>query len=74
MSRIYDLPSIGFIRLAKVLAIIPVSKSAWYDGVNEGRYPSPVRLGPRTAAYRVEDIVALIERLGSQNTDQGDAI
>lgn len=60
------LPTTGFIRLAQVLTLIPVSKSAWYAGVAEGRYPRPVQLGPRTAAYRAEDIVALIESLGAQ--------
>ena len=67
-----NIPATGFLRLAQVLTLIPVSRSAWYDGVAEGRYPAPVRLGPRTAAYRVEDIVALIERLGAQGADQGE--
>jgi len=28
---------------------------------NSGRYPKPVKLGPRTTAWRVSDIRALIE-------------
>lgn len=27
--------------------------------------PKPVKLGPKTTAWRVEDIAALIERIGS---------
>lgn len=60
------LPSVGFLRLSQVLTLFPVSKSAWYAGMSEGRYPRPVQLGPRTAAYRVEDIAALIERFSAQ--------
>lgn len=57
------IPATGFLRLNQVLQFIPVGKTAWYNGVKEGRYPAPIKLGPRTAAYRAQDIRALIERL-----------
>lgn len=73
----YKLPEAGFIRLAQIIgnpkadppipAIIPVSKSTWWAGVASGRYPKPVRtLGLRITAWRVEDILALIESTGVQ--------
>ena len=43
-----QLPSTGFLRLPQVLALIPVSRSAWWAGCKSGRYPKPVKLGPRT--------------------------
>lgn len=49
------------IRLKELLRIVPVSKTAWYDGVKTGRYPQPVCLGPRTVAWRLSEIEALIE-------------
>ena len=70
MSTSISLPATGFLRLAQVLALIPVSKSAWYAGIAEGRYPKPVSLGLRTSAWRVEDILTLIKRLGAQIPDQ----
>ena len=60
-----QLPLTGFMRLPQVLQLIPVSKSAWWQGCRDGRFPKPVKLGPKTTAWRVEDIVALIERLDS---------
>ena len=54
----------GFLRLASILGPegpIPVSKSTWWAGVKSGRYPQPVKLGPRITAWRVEDILALIK-------------
>ncbi|WP_374626205.1 helix-turn-helix transcriptional regulator [Pandoraea sp.] len=54
------LPSVGFVRLPQVLAAFPVSRSVWLRGVKEGRFPKPVHLGPRTVAWRVEDIRTLI--------------
>jgi len=61
----------GFVRLREILGdrrrgvpgLIPIGKSAWYNGIADGRFPKPVRLGPRTTAWRVSDIRELIERL-----------
>jgi len=53
------------VRLPSILAPqgpLPISRSAWWKGVAEGRYPQPVKLGPRTTAWRVADIRALIEQ------------
>ncbi len=69
----HKLPEIGFLRLAQIIgnpkseppipAVIPVSKSTWWEGVKNGRYPQPVRsLGRRITAWRVEDIRKLIEQ------------
>ena len=72
----HQLPSDGYVRLKQILGdsrnpelnppIIPVSKSAWWAGIKSGRYPSGLKLGPRTTAWRCSDIKALIERLNSQ--------
>lgn len=55
------LPPCGFVRLPGVLAVIPVSRSTWWEGVKTGRFPAPVKLGTRTTAWRVEDIRSLID-------------
>ena len=66
-------PDTGFVRLSQIIgnpkadppipAVIPVSKSTWWNGVKTGRFPKPVKLTPRTTAWRVEDILALIDSL-----------
>lgn len=45
-------------------ALIPACKSSWWGGIKSGRYPRPVKIGPRTTAWRVEDIRALIAQAG----------
>lgn len=55
------LPETGFVRLPTILSVIPVSKSTWWAGAKSGRFPRPVKLGPRTTAWRVEDIRLLIQ-------------
>jgi prophage regulatory protein len=55
-----ELPTEGFVRLITVLSVIPVSKSTWWAGVSSGRFPQPVKLGPRITAWRVQDIRRLL--------------
>lgn len=51
----------GFLRLPQVLALIPVSRSGWWAGVKDGRYPKPVKLSPRVTVWRAADIQAFID-------------
>ena len=53
-------PDIALWRLPTVLAHVPVSRSHWWAGVAEGRYPAPVKLSKRCVAWRSADIRALI--------------
>lgn len=62
-SNATPLPEVGFLRLSDVLKLIPLSKSAWFRGVAEGRFPRPVKLTQRASGYRVRDVYALLERL-----------
>mgnify|MGYP001453121218 CR=1 FL=1 len=41
---------------------VPVSKSSWWKGIKEGRFPKPIKLGPRTTVWAEEDIEALGQR------------
>jgi predicted DNA-binding transcriptional regulator AlpA len=43
-------------------ALIPISKSTWWSGVKSGRFPKPIKFGPRTSVWRIEDIRRLIEK------------
>lgn len=56
----YILPKTGFVRLPNILKVFPVSKSTWWAGVKNGRYPQPVKLSPKITAWKVEDIHTLI--------------
>jgi prophage regulatory protein len=65
----HTIPETGFVRLPQVLAVIPVCKSSWWEGVREGRFPKPVRLTARSVGWRAEDIRNLIKRLAAQTFD-----
>jgi predicted DNA-binding transcriptional regulator AlpA len=57
-------PCEGFVRLSQILAPmgpIPVSKSTWWAGVKDGRFPKPTKLGPKTTVWRAQDIRELFD-------------
>jgi prophage regulatory protein len=74
ISQAAPLPPTGFLRESQILGnrrdgtrgLLPFSKSTWWQGIKDGRFPAPVKLGPAISAWRVEDIRALIERLSAQ--------
>ncbi len=54
-----------FLRIKQIIGTrenpgpVPVSKSTWYAGVKDGRFPKPIKLGPRTTVWDEEDIDAI---------------
>lgn len=56
------LPDTGFVRLPQILSLIPISRSAWWAGIREGKFPQGIKLGSKTTVWRAEDIRNLIER------------
>lgn len=64
------LPETGFLRLKQIIGdpkadppvppIIPVSRSAWWQGIRTKRYPAPVRIGTRVTVWRADEIRALV--------------
>jgi prophage regulatory protein len=75
------LPQTGYLRIWQILGsiktspptppLIPISKSTWWEGVKTGRFPKPIKLGPRTTVWRVEEIIELIEKGGRGGNSHG---
>lgn len=60
----------GFLRLTQVLSLIPISKSSWWAGVAKGKFPKPIKLGPRTTAWKIEDIEQFLYQFASYKNDK----
>ena len=75
-----SLPETGYLRIWQIIGnkkanppivpIIPVGKSTWWEGVRDGRFPKPCKLGAKTTAWRVEDIKALVESFNNQDLNK----
>jgi len=58
-------PKEGFVRLKSIIAPrgpIPIGKSTWWAGVKAGRYPRPIKIGPRVTVWRAADIRDLMDQ------------
>jgi predicted DNA-binding transcriptional regulator AlpA len=42
---------------------VPISKSSWWSGIRDGRFPAGIKLAPKTTVWRSSDIDALIASL-----------
>lgn len=75
---IEQIPATGFLRDRQIVgdpkadppipAILPIGRSTWWAGVRSGRFPKPVKLGPRTTAWRASEIRELVERLSREGS------
>jgi hypothetical protein len=68
------LPDTELKRLSSIIAPggpIPVSKSTWWAGVKTGRYPAPIKLGPRITAWRSDDIAKLLDGSTATSSSEG---
>jgi prophage regulatory protein len=83
-NAILELQKNSYLRLPQIIGnpkadppippVYPVSKSTWWAGVRSGRFPKSYKLGPRTTAWRVSDILELIERTNREAvTDEYDS-
>ncbi len=77
------LPTEGYCRLPLVLAVLPIGKTTWLDGVRNGRFPKPVHLGRSVLwkAHEIRRVLADIEagtlpsatpKHGKDAADQGE--
>ncbi|MHB8390517.1 MAG: helix-turn-helix transcriptional regulator [Acidobacteriaceae bacterium] len=66
-----SLPESGFVREKQLLrnpktgdsGILPFSHATLWAKIKSGRFPRPVKLGPKITAWRVEDVRRWIEEV-----------
>lgn len=73
MSRDSKIPEIGnnipddsLLRVAQIVERIRVSRSHWYAGVKDGKYPPGFLLSKRIHVWRGRDIKAIINSEAAQ--------
>lgn len=74
MATTAQFPEAGFLRVWHIVGdkkrnippLIPISRTTFLNGVKEGKYPKPVKLGERTTAWRTKDIKKLIAEMSGE--------
>jgi len=44
----------------------PIHRSTLWRGINDGRYPPPIKVGPGTNRWRASEVAAYLERAASE--------
>jgi len=54
----------ALLRISQVLELIPISRrSAWWQGCKSGKYPKPIKIGPKTTVWKASDIAKTLREL-----------
>jgi prophage regulatory protein len=77
-APVLDLPSTGFLRANQIIgnpkkgipALLPISRSTFWCAVRDGRFSPGVLLGPRTRAWRVEEVRSWIASVGTESSEE----
>ena len=59
-------PTDTLVRIKRIIGpngIIPVSRSSFYQGVRNGTYPKPIKLGKRMSAWRLSELLRAVDCL-----------
>lgn len=56
MTNKFD-PALQLLRLPEVLSLLRISRSTFYEGIKLGIYPKGVRLGKRSVAWWLHDLL-----------------
>lgn len=54
-------PEDFFLKIGDCLKMIPVAASTWWEGVKDGRFPKPVKIGGSTF-WRYSDVLKVVQR------------
>lgn len=63
MERLLRVSDIVRAKKGGSFGYLPISKAAWWKGVAEGKYPQPIKLGPKTTCWRESDVLSLINKV-----------
>ncbi|TIT99794.1 MAG: hypothetical protein E5W55_04145 [Mesorhizobium sp.] len=48
----------------------PIHRSTLWRGVNAGRYPKPIKVGPGTNRWRLSELTAVVDRLAAARNEE----
>ncbi len=54
----------SLLRVPNIIERMGVSRSYWWQGVKDGKFPQGIKLSARVTVWRASDIDALIASLG----------
>jgi len=59
------MPADGMVKIPAVIKFTAISRSAIYLKIKAGTFPVPVKIGPRSVAWRAAEVRAYVDSLGA---------
>lgn len=66
-DRLIRLPEIIGNKKTGEKGLLSIGATTWWMGVRAGRFPKPVKLGPRTTAWRESEVLEIVKRGPANN-------
>lgn len=60
------LPTPRYLRINQIVGPdgpLPISRSGFWAGVKQGKFPKPRKISPRVTVWRTDDILALLAKI-----------
>lgn len=57
----FALPDTELVKCKDICRELCISRSTWYQGIKDGRFPRAIKLTSKTSAWKRDDIIALIQ-------------
>ncbi len=70
MNKPTELPETGLVRLGTILAVLPISRSTFYNWIATGKISKPRKLGPRISAWPSSEIRTLLASIEGGSHDE----
>ena len=61
-DRLIRLPEIIGNKKTGEKGLLSIGATSWWLGVRAGRFPKPVKLGPRTTAWRESEVLEIVKQ------------
>ncbi|WP_245440386.1 AlpA family transcriptional regulator [Neorhizobium sp. T25_13] len=65
-AQVVEFPATGYVRLRQILGPygpLPISRSGFWAGVKDGKFPKPRKISARVTVWRAEDIHELLDKI-----------
>lgn len=51
----------------------PIGRSTFYERIKQGKFPQPVKLGPRISRWRADELDAALDRMANERPEPPEA-
>jgi predicted DNA-binding transcriptional regulator AlpA len=63
-AKVFQPQQDSLLRIPRITERMGISRSGWWKGVKDGKFPPGIKLSPRVTVWKASEIDALIANIG----------